>query len=352
MKEIIIALLLSCFVLTVFATPEVETTIQGIKAYQAGNYSKALELLTKASNAGNPNASGVLSQMYYNEQGVKQDYKKGFKLISFAASKGFPDAIYGLGQYYYFGNGISQDKKKAIKFYTNAANSGYGEAQSKLGAIYETGCNKTCSMNFPLAIYWFTLAEMNGNKDAKDNYFEVKKSEFESKLPYCIALGQDNVAQAYYQGIGGLSKSTREAVTWLEKAHHTDPSLGVVNLDLAKMQHNNGNDGAAFKAASEAVSQPYAPAFQYLGTMYQNGIGTDKNSVKAYAYLAVAVELYKNPDDVFYNKFAAPCMPNYKQTTGEFNLGVAQKQLSGINLTGEQKKEAEKMILKVKGWKK
>ena len=350
MKKIITFLVASIFVVSAFATPALQETYNGIKAYQAGNYKEALRLLTKASNAGNINASGVLSQMYYNGQGVQQDYKKGFKLIKLSATKEYPESIYDLGLYYYFGNGVGKNERKAIQLYTEAANLGSTSAQNKLGAQYASGAAVT--QNYPEAYMWYNLAWINGLSD-KNNVKGTFIQPVLAKAPYCISLGQDNVSQAYMNGVGGLKKSQSEALEWMDKAQETDPTLSIVNLDLAKMYALNDDKDKAFEFAQKAVTQPYAPAMQYLGTMYQKGIGTSKDLVKAYAYLSLAENLYKNPDDKFFSTFAAPCMPNYKQTTKEFNVDVTLTQLNELHLSGQAVAKADVIMKKVKeGWKK
>jgi len=271
---------------------------------------------------------------YYQDKSINND--KNLKL-------GVASLIAGLGNIYYFGgHGVSKESSKGIEYITKGAILGSSIAQNQLSDIYVS--KKVVPQNIPLAYQWGTIAQING-ENSKMSDFDVFKKQY----PYCIALGQDMVGQAYYQGIGGLDKSTSTAVTWLEKAHDSDSSLSIVNLDLAKMQHNNGNDSAAFKAASSAVSQPYAPAFQYLGTMYLEGTGTSKDMVKAYAYLKVAEYYYNNPDKTFWQKFAAPCRPNYAQIPSGFGLGVLKQELGKIELNAEQKTQAEKLIGEIKG---
>jgi len=259
-------------------------------------------------------------------------------------------AYTALGSAYYYGQGVSTNRSKGINYFTKGANLGSSLAQYQLGSFYGVDGTAGVNKNYVNNFYWTTVSALNGNSEAdKFNLMKSNYATFKKQYPYCIALGQDMVGVAYYQGKVGLNKSTSTAVTWLEKAHDSDPSLSIVNLDLAKMQQNNGNDSAAFKAASNAVSQPYAPAFQYLGTMYLEGTGTSKDMVKAYAYLKVAEYYYNNPDKAFWEKFKAPCRPNYAQIPSGFGLGVLKQELGKIELNAEQKTQAEKLIGEIKG---
>jgi TPR repeat protein len=281
------------------------------------------------------------SAKYYNNNSIPNDENSKLGIAAIYAT---------LGNIYYFALGdVSKNTTKGLEYITKGAELGNPTAQSQLGNIYAMN-DAPVPKNFPLSYKWYYIASQNGDSQAlSDSYVNQHLSVFKDKFPYCISLGQDNVAQAYYQGIGGLNKSTSTAVTWLEKAHDSDPSLSIINLDLAKMQHNNGNDSAAFKAASNAVSQPYAPAFQYLGTMFLEGTGTSKDMVKAYAYLKVAEYYYNNPDKAFWEKFKAPCRPNYAQIPSGFGLGVLKQELGKIELNAEQKTQAEKIIEEIKG---
>ncbi len=274
-----------------------------------------------------------------------QKYIAYYKNDSTADKLTLAGAYTALGNMYYFGQ-ISKDTTKGLEYITKGAELGNPIAQKQLGDIY--AAKKVMPQNIPLSYEWYTIATVNGDQDALRSSVMQNLATFQKQYPYCIALGQDNVAQAYYQGIGGLDQSTSTAVTWLEKAQETDPSLSIVNLDLAKMQHNNGDDDAAFKAANAAVSQPYAPAFQYLGAMYLEGTGTSKDLVKAYAYLKVVEYYYNNPDKAFWEKFKAPCRPNYEQIPSGFGLDVLNQEMGKIDLNAGQKVEADKMVGEIK----
>ena len=146
--------------------------------------------------------------------------------------------------------------------------------KKQLGDIY--AANSPIPQNMPLSYQWYQIAIINGNNVANNSFMMTHLNQMKKQLPYCLALGQDNVGQAYYEGIGGLQQNTATALDWLEKAADTDPNVSQVNLDLAKMYYLNGDTDKAFTAAQKAATQPLAQAMQYLGTLYQKGVGTDK----------------------------------------------------------------------------
>ena len=383
MEKLVTLLAASIFATSVFANHADDLAKEGVKLQESGNIQRAIEKYVKASdegsvigsalagaaytniakyalaakylkiasNAGDSSAENALGALYSNGQGVTKSYSKANELFEKSVKQNYFPAYFNLGTSYYFGDGVSKDKVKAIQLYTQSANGGYPQAQTKLGAAYQIG--DSVQTNLPQSYMWYTLAVKNGDQSAKNNYIFNHIDQALKQNPYCISLGQDNVSQAYMNGIGGLKKSQSEALDWMEKAQETDPSLSIVNLDLAKMYALNDDKDKAFDLAQKAVTQPYAPAMQYLGTMYQQGIGTSKDLVKAYAYLTLAEDLYKKPDDKFFSTFAAPCMPNYKQTTKEFNVEVTLTQLNELHLSGQAVAKAEVIMKKVKeSWKK
>jgi hypothetical protein len=307
----------------------------------------------------NPKINAILSTSYWLLHQYDPAISYGEKFLSEYGNKSNLDSdtkasvagIYmELGNVYYFGQGGHKDTEKGLGYITKGAELGNATAQYQLGSFYGQSDAEGVNKNFVNNYYWESLANLNGESDkAKEfNFVQQNYDTFMKQYPYCIALGQDNVGQAYYQGIGGLDQSNLDALDWMQKAADTDPTLSVTNLDLAKMYHINGDDDKAFEYAQKATNQPLAQAMQYLGTLYQQGAGTDKDSVKAYAYLTLAVDLYNNPDTDFWNKFAAPCMPNYQGTTKEFNVDVAKQQLENISLNDQQKEQANKLIEEVK----
>jgi len=274
------------------------------------------------------------SKMYIKEYG---DYKSNADDISFLAS-----AYSILGNIYYFGQAepkYPKDTTKGLEYITKGA---------ELGSFYGSG--KTLSKNWSMSYYWYELGKLNGGSSYSrqhPSYVHQNMDFFMKNGLYCIAIGQDNVGQAYYKGIG-IAQSDSKAIEWLEKAYATDPSLSVTTLDLAKMYYNTGDKDKAFEYAQKAISQPLAQAYQYLATFYILGTATDKDPVKAAAYMTVAVDLYKSPATDFWNKFEPTCMPNYEGTTDEFNQDYAEKQLADIKLTGEQKDKVAELVSKFK----
>ena len=253
-------------------------------------------------------------------------------------------AYTGLGNTYYFGSAepkYPKDIAKGIKYITKGA---------QLGSIYGSN-DGTIAKNFSMSYYWYELGKLNGGSSYSQQHPSPVHQNFDGFMkegPYCIAIGQDMVAQAYYKDIGGLGQSDSTALEWMKKAYATDPNLSLTTLDLAKMYYNTGDKNKAFEYTQKALSQPLAQAYQYMANFYIYGTSIAKDPIKAAAYMTVAVDLYKAPATNFWKKFSYTCPPNYKGTTDEFNLQVAQKQLADIKLTDEQKDRVVELVSKLK----
>lgn len=321
-----------------------------MQAGKSENYQGAIKACLPYAKS-NINATAILAGSY----GVTHQYEKSamyYQIYIDKFKQGDDKTLLAtsyqvLGNLYYFGKGIPKNIQKGLAYITKGAELGNTTAQKQLGDIFANSKNSVTT-SVPIAYQWYEISMINGDNDANSTSLIQQVDALAKQNPYCIALGQDNVGQAYYQGIGGLEQSNSEALEWMQKAENTDPTLSVTNLDLAKMYHINGDDNKAFEYSQKATSQPLAQAMQYLGTLYQQGAGTEKDPVKTYAYLTLAVDLYNNPDTDFWNKFAAPCMPNYQGTTKEFNVDVAKQQLGQISLNDQQKEQANKLIDQVK----
>ena len=146
------------------------------------------------------------SEMYINKYAKKED---NIKILS---------GVYqSLGNYYYFGeDGAKKDIKKGLEYITKGAQLGNPIAQEQLGTVYFNGDN--APVNYPLAYMWYTISANNGNQKAKNNYFAQHMTSYTQQSPYCVALGDQLLAQSYIEGTGGLSKNDNQARQYLIQA--------------------------------------------------------------------------------------------------------------------------------------
>ena len=139
---------------------------KGIKSYERGDYSEAVEWYQIAAEQGDVSAQNTLGWRYLKGEGVLQDASEAEKWYQRAAAQGNASAQYNLGWMYENGQGVLQDDLKAIKWYRKAAEQEYVRAQTNLGDMYRKG--KGVPQDDSEAIKWYLRAAKQGNADAQE----------------------------------------------------------------------------------------------------------------------------------------------------------------------------------------
>lgn len=160
---------------------------------------------------------------------IDQDKEKGVKYFLQAWREGVSDAGYVLAQIYYHGVGVTKDIKKSKYYLVGAAEQGLAQAQSDLGIVY-----------------WGKAFRFTGIVDV-----DVAKAEY-----------------------------------WLMTA--ASQGYGQPAASLSKLSLSIGKKTQAFKYAQMAI-EPYNEEVKLvyadiLAELYEKGIGTEKDFIKAYKY--------------------------------------------------------------------
>ena len=166
-KRFFTTLLFSTLLLVFPNSPVADSFEDGVQAYEAGDYKKALEIFTPLAEQGDASAQHNLGVIYemrlrdyaeankwylksFKQQSASMQYigemyvlgQKGpqgpqghMKSIIRAAERGSAIAQNFLGLYYEKGLGVPQDYAKAIKWYRKAAEQGEPRSQHNLGVI-------------------------------------------------------------------------------------------------------------------------------------------------------------------------------------------------------------------------
>ena len=147
------------------------------------------------------------SEMYINKYAKKED---NIKILS---------GVYqSLGNYYYFGeDGAKKDIKKGLEYITKGAQLGNSIAQEQLGNFYLTE-GEYPSQNMATSYNWFEIASINGSQKAKQSYILTHLGDMKKEAGYCLAMGQQLVAQSYINGDAGLQKNDNQARQYLIQA--------------------------------------------------------------------------------------------------------------------------------------
>ncbi|MBU2967279.1 tetratricopeptide repeat protein [Amphritea sp. 2_MG-2023] len=167
---------------------------KGMKAFEAKDYSTAMNELKPLVSENNLDAMNLVGQMYEFGLGVDANEQEAVKLYNRCSNQGHlecvnslraykdkgykvelktvqPNAEAGdataqnrLGEMYEFGYGLNRDASQAIKWYQLAADQGLVAAQYNLGRAYNFGTG--VQQDFALAEKWYRKAAEQGYMDA------------------------------------------------------------------------------------------------------------------------------------------------------------------------------------------
>jgi uncharacterized protein len=96
---------------------------------------KAIELWSKAAEAGNVTARFNLGLQYAAGSGVPKDMKKAADYLLQAAESGLPEAQFAVAGFYRDGTGVGKDLEAARLWYDRAATAGFEPARVELAAL-------------------------------------------------------------------------------------------------------------------------------------------------------------------------------------------------------------------------
>jgi len=189
-------LIVAAGALWLLASMAVAGTEEGVAAFEAGNYEKALEELKPAAERGDTEALYYLGGIYSRGLGVKQDKARGRGLYRGAAQQGHAGAQASLGYIYARGENGSTNYSKAVKWYRQAAWQDHAIAQRNLGLMYKEG--EGVDKDGDTAAEWFRQAADQGD-----------------------GVAQTELGQMYWMG-RGVEEILQESTDWLRKAAQAD----------------------------------------------------------------------------------------------------------------------------------
>lgn len=137
----------------------------GVKAYEAGDYTGAYAAWAPLAERGDVAAMRNLGHLYRWGQGVERDIQQAMHWYRRAAETGFARAQANLAAIYLQGDeGVSIDYAEAHKWFEAAAKQGHAVAQYNLGLMYELGLG--VEKNEAIALGWYNNAAKTGQPDA------------------------------------------------------------------------------------------------------------------------------------------------------------------------------------------
>jgi TPR repeat protein len=137
----------------------------GIAAYNARNFDKAVELLQPlAERSNDPQAQEKIGRLYQRGKGLPKDPGKAAEWYTKAAQQGDAAAAARLGAMYWIGEGVARDPTQAAKWYALGASKGNALAQVGIGYMSMEGSGTP--VDFKAAAGWFDKAAAQGDASA------------------------------------------------------------------------------------------------------------------------------------------------------------------------------------------
>jgi TPR repeat protein len=149
-------------------------------AYEAGEYTKALQIFERLSEAGNSQAQYDLSQMYFQGIGTPKSIEQGWIWMNRAAEKGNIQAMLELGVRYQVSASLENGEEMAFMWFQKAAMAGSPVGQYNLARLYESG--KQTPVDLVKAYVWMTLSNKSGNPTAAPEAKALKTKLSASEL--------------------------------------------------------------------------------------------------------------------------------------------------------------------------
>lgn len=235
---------------------------------------KGVDLLTKADEAGSPDATYMLGVCYFEGRGVAKDERRAMQLFQKAAdSQLVAYAYYMLALGYETGRGVVKDDIKAFRFYKEAVNAGVHEAHLKLGIFYETG--------------------RGGWKDEKKACTHYDEAAYHG-----IAEAEYHMGRCHYKGIG-KPKDVKMALKLWRSAE--SKGISEASYSLALHYWNLTDDPQHYKKIPDFLQQA-ATYFQkaaekgHVESQYRlaeclfEGMGKPQDLATAYAWYTKAAD--------------------------------------------------------------
>ena len=124
-------LVVAAILLAVTAAPSRADFVDGLAAFDAGDYQTTLEEWRPLAEAGDPEAQVALAGLYMDGLGVPRNPTEGVRWYRLAAERGEPVAQMNLGDLYSRGQGVPRDLVQAYLWLSLSAAQGRAWAEGR-----------------------------------------------------------------------------------------------------------------------------------------------------------------------------------------------------------------------------
>lgn len=261
MKRFIVALLLCCTALPVFAGMK-----EADEAMKKEDYPAALKKFTALANKGDAEAQFKLGAMYGAGTGVEADDAKAFVWYRKAAEQNHAYAQWVVSASYGNGLGVAVSEADALKWLQKSADQSFARAQNDLGDRYYDGTG--VKQDFTEALAWY-------RKAAAQNY----------------AMAQRNIGYVYRFG-KGAEINLDEAAKWYVKA--ADQGLVVAEAELGSLYMQRKQFLEGLTRLTKAAEEGNTDAIIDIGIAHAKGDGVKQDLPGAYMFIVLAADIGHN----------------------------------------------------------
>ena len=271
-------------------------------AYDNGEYSRAVEILTGLVEVNDVEALFLMGLCHYNGNGVAPSKETAVELWHKAADLGLDKAQYALGLCYYMGDGTQQSCEAAAEWYRKAAEQGVVKAQYALGGCYYNG--EGVEQSYEYAVKWYSKAAEQGNAMAQYNlgrcYYNgtgVQQSCETAVELWRKAAEQGHTKAQYILGYclyngTGVQQSYEAAVEWFRKS--AEQGEAAAQYNLGQCYYSGSGVQQSYEAAVEwyrkSAEQGHPDAQYNLGGCYYDGLGVQQSYETAVEWFRKAAE--------------------------------------------------------------
>lgn len=275
---------------------------EGMTAYRAKDYVKALPLFEKAAEQGHKDSQYFCGTMYHIGNGTKADRTRALMWYKKAAEQGHAYSQYFCGTMYHNGEGTAADIDQAVMWYEKAAEQEHESAKKALAKI-KSHTEKSLADKTSTAEQSSVKSSLQPEPESSKQLFQEGCAAYEEKdyakaLPLFEKAAEQGLINAqflygamHYNG-EGTETDYAKALIWFEKAaEHGDANAA---FRCGKIYCSDESIKTDYKKAlmwfERAAEQGHAEAQYNCGMMYYNGTGTEVNKIKALLWYRKAAE--------------------------------------------------------------
>jgi TPR repeat protein len=280
------------------------------------NYVQAKKLYEECDATGNPIAAACLGNMYLDGIGVKKDIQRAIDYYLRSASKGDSEGMYKMGALLEKGTYKESDDPqvnmmKALECYKKAAASNHMEALTDLGYIAEHGLHeakqsfeeavefytRAANQQYPRALNNLGILHFKGQVPGKHNNDRKAFEYFTMASEQGYVKSFANIGICYEKGRGVPHDMMKARLHFELAAEMGDTdgkyNLGYILLKTGSLHDSEEDYNRAANYFREVIAEDhyYSDAHYYLGFMFENGLGTDKDLKTAFKYYSQAARL-------------------------------------------------------------